>query len=171
MSGISCKSQVLGLTWKLFRSCEVSFLIMQDLLWVIVQKDKCLEKWIPTMSLAVEIQIWNLLVDVQRAKQLADDVKEQVKALGNNRHKIVVQVAFMDVIYILHSSLNLYKLCETSCNRTVSQSSDKLHCSLDWNQKIVWKLEQLIWKIEIFESFNCSDSTNLWSEMGFYTPW
>ena len=40
---------------------------------------------------------------LQRAKQLADEVKEQVKALGCHRHKIVVQVEPYGACYKAHS--------------------------------------------------------------------
>lgn len=41
---------------------------------------------------------------MQRAKQLADEVKEQVKALGCPRHKIVVQVRVSLICHTLASS-------------------------------------------------------------------
>ena len=44
---------------------------------------------------------------MQRAKQLADNIKERVKALGCNRHKIIVQVPNFAALQPLRHSMEV----------------------------------------------------------------
>ncbi|KAK9864763.1 hypothetical protein WJX84_003169 [Apatococcus fuscideae] len=82
-----------------------------------------------TLKERMEAQQYDPVKGAQQAKQLADDLRERVKALGYDRYKLVVQVTFGQKA---GQAMRIVSRClwDASCDNFASEvyENDSLYC-------------------------------------------